>query len=400
MPESHLLQNIDLVILAGGKGTRIKELLGKYPKPMIKFNKKHFMQYLLNSTSKFNFKRIIILCGYRHKIFFEKYNKKLKNLTEIICIKENKLLGTGGALFNLKKINVRDFVLINGDTIFNLNLNSLISNLKKNKIGIIALTKNIKQKSKKLSNLSLKKNSLYFKENSTMMNGGVYFFNSKIFKYIKKKECSLENEILPKLIKKNVIQGKYFNNFFIDIGSKQYFKIANNKLKNEFKKSAVFLDRDGVINYDYGYVHKIKNFNLREGVIQGLRYLIKKNYYIFIITNQAGIGKKIYKKDDFIKLHKNMNEKFKKNNIFIDDVQFSPYHIKAKIKKYRKNSLLRKPGNKMIEIIKKDWDININKSFMIGDKNSDRLAAKKSNLKFYYPKKNFYKQVKSIINNY
>ena len=78
MPESHLLQNIDLVILAGGKGTRIKELLGKYPKPMIKLNKKHFMQYLLNSTSKFNFKRIIILCGYRHKIFFEKYNKKLK----------------------------------------------------------------------------------------------------------------------------------------------------------------------------------------------------------------------------------------------------------------------------------------------------------------------------------
>ena len=197
-----------------------------------------------------------------------------------------------------------------------------------------------------------------------------------------------------------MIQGKFFNNFFIDIGSKQYFKIANNKLKNEFYKSAVFLDRDGVINYDYGYVHKIKNFNLREGVIQGLRYLIKKNYYIFIITNQAGIGKKIYKKDDFIKLHKNMNEKFKKNNIFIDDVQFSPYHIKAKIKKYRKNSLLRKPGNKMIEIIKKDWDININKSFMIGDKNSDRLAAKKSNLKFYYPKKNFYKQVKSIINNY
>ena len=93
-----------------------------------------------------------------------------------------------------------------------------------------------------------------------------------------------------------MIQGKYFNNFFIDIGSKQYFKIAKNKLKNEFYKAAVFLDRDGVINYDYGYVHKIKNFDLRDGVIQGLRYLIKKNYYIFIITNQAGIGKKFIKR--------------------------------------------------------------------------------------------------------
>ena len=69
------------------------------------------MQYLLNSTSKFNFKRIIILCGYRHKIFFEKYNKKLKNLTEIVCIKENKLLGTGGALFNLKKDECKRFCI-------------------------------------------------------------------------------------------------------------------------------------------------------------------------------------------------------------------------------------------------------------------------------------------------
>ena len=166
------------------------------------------------------------------------------------------------------------------------------------------------------------------------------------------------------------------------------------------KHKAVFLDRDGVINYDYGYVHKFRNFKLRNGVMKGLQYLIKKNYYIFIITNQAGIGKKIYKEDDFIKLHKNINEKFKKNNIFIDDVQFSPFHIKAKIKKYKKNSSLRKPGNKMIENIKLNWDLNLRKSFMLGDKKSDYLAAKKSKLKFYYPKLNFYEQIKSIINNY
>ena len=110
--------------------------------------------------------------------------------------------------------------------------------------------------------------------------------------------------------------------------------------------------------------------------------MIKKNYYIFIITNQAGIGKKIYKEDDFIKLHKDMNENFKKNDIFIDDVQYSPYHLDAKIKKYRKNSSLRKPGNKMIENIKINWDLNLNKSFMIGDKKSDLIAAQKSKLKF------------------
>ena len=400
MPESYLLQNIDLVILAGGKGTRIKELLGKYPKPMLKFNNKHFIQYVLNCNSKYNFKRIIILCGFRNKIFFEKLNKKLKNLTKIICIKENKLLGTAGALSNLKKLNVKDFVLVNGDTVFNINLNSLIKNLDKNRIGIVALTKNKNQQSKKLHNLSIKNKSLYFTKNSSMMNGGVYFFKKNIFKYINNKNCSLENEILPKLINSKKIQGKFFKDFFIDIGSKYFFKVANLKLKKEFCKSAVFLDRDGVINFDYGYVHKFRNFELRNGVIKGLKYLIKKNYYIFIVTNQAGIAKKIYKEDDFIKLHKDMNENFKKNDIFIDDVQFSPYHIDAKIKKYRKNSSLRKPGNKMIENIKINWDLNLNKSFMIGDQKSDLIAAQKSKLRFFYSEKNFYKQIKSIISNY
>ena len=108
MLDAYILKNIDLVILAGGKGTRIKNKLGKYPKPMVKINKKHFIQYIFNFASKFNFKRIIILCSYRNKIFFKKFHNKRINLTKIVCIKEKKLLGTGGALNNLKKINVKD----------------------------------------------------------------------------------------------------------------------------------------------------------------------------------------------------------------------------------------------------------------------------------------------------
>jgi D-glycero-D-manno-heptose 1,7-bisphosphate phosphatase len=358
------------------------------------------MQYLLNTYSKFNFKRIIILCGYRSRFFFKKYNNKLINLINIKCIKEKKLLGTGGALHKLKKLNIKDFVLTNGDTIFDINLSSLVSNLDSNKLGIVALTKNNKQKSKKLFNLGLKNKKIILRKKSSMMNGGIYFFKSKILNYISNKNHSLENDILPNLINKNKIQGKFYNDFFIDIGSNFFFKRAKFELKNNFFKPAIFLDRDGVINYDFGYVHKINEFKLKKGVIKGLQYLIKKNYYIFIVTNQAGIGKKIYNLEDFIKLHKTINEKLRKKNIFINDVQFSPFHTQAKIKKYKKNSSLRKPGNMMIKNIYKNWDLDLKKSFMIGDKKSDFIAAKKSKLKFFYPEKDFYKQIKSIINNY
>ena len=388
------LNDIDLVILAGGKGSRIKKLLGKYPKPLLKFNKKHFIQYILNNNSKYNFKRIIILCGFRSNFFFKKFHKKRVNLTEIICLKEKKLLGTGGALSKLKSLKVKNFVLTNGDTIFDININLLIANLRKRCVGIVALTQNKNQLSKKLNNLHLKNNIITTKKNSKLMNGGVYFFKEDIFKYIENKKFSLENDLLPKLISMKKINGKFFKNFFLDIGSKDYLKIAEKKIKKQYQRPAVFLDRDGVINFDYGYVSKIKNFKFRPGVLQGLKYLIKKNYYIFIVTNQAGIGKNIFSEKQFLELHKSINEKLKNLNIFFNDVQYSPFHPKAKIKKYRKNSYLRKPGNKMIENIKNNWDINWKKSFMIGDKKSDQLAAKKSGLKFYYAKKNFYRQIK------
>ncbi len=394
------LNELDLVILAGGKGSRVKKLLGKYPKPMLKFNEKHFIQYILNNYSKYNFKRIIILCGFRGKVLFKKLHKKKINLTEVYCLQEKQLLGTGGALSSLRKLNVKNFVLTNGDTIFDIDINLLISSLKYKNIATVALTQNKKQNSKKLNNLSLNNNLVSIKKNSNLMNGGTYFFKKEIFKYIKNKNFSLENDLLPKLISLKKINGKIFNNFFIDIGSYHYLKIAKDKLKKQYKKPAIFLDRDGVINYNYGYVHKIQNFKFRPGVLKGLKYLTKKNYYIFIVTNQAGIGKKIFTEKQFIQLHKNINKKLIKNNIFFNDIQYSPFHPKAKIKKYKKNSSLRKPGNKMLENIKLNWDIDMKKSFMIGDKVSDKLAAKKSTIKFYYATQNFYAQIKSIINNY
>jgi|TARA_B110000027_G_scaffold88009_1_gene93271 D-glycero-D-manno-heptose 1,7-bisphosphate phosphatase len=163
------------------------------------------------------------------------------------------------------------------------------------------------------------------------------------------------------------------------------------------KKPAAFLDRDGVINYDYGYVYKLKNFKFRPGVIRGLQLLKKKGFYIFIVTNQSGIARGIFKEKDFLKLHDQINQKLKRKKISFDEIKFSPFLPNGKIKKYRKTSKTRKPGNLMIMQLKKKWDVNLKKSFMIGDKESDKICAKKSNLYFEYATKNFYTQIKKIL---
>jgi len=170
---------------------------------------------------------------------------------------------------------------------------------------------------------------------------------------------------------------------------KRYNKI-NQKMSHFSKKPAAFLDRDGTINYDYGYVYKFSDFKLRPHVLKGLKYLTKRKYLIFIITNQAGIAKGKFKISDLRKLNKKLLNFFNMKEIKINEIQYCPYHPKAIIKKYRKKTNLRKPGNLMIKNILKKWDIDLRKSFMLGDKISDRLAAKKSKLYFEYVKKNFY----------
>jgi len=392
------MKSIDLVILAGGKGTRIKQYLKNKPKPMLKFNNIFFLRYLINNYTKYPFKKIYILTGFKSKIIFKNFHNKIYNFTKIQCIKEKKLLGTGGALFNLKKGKINDFILANGDSIFDINLIDFIKSCKKGNIGSIALANSKKNiNSSKLNNLGLKKNKIIYTKKNKFMNGGVYFFKRKLLNLISNKICSLENDILPKLIKKGEISGKIYNDFFLDIGTPKYLKNTSYILNKIYRRPAVFLDRDGVINHDYGYVHKLKDFTFKKGVIAGLKFLIKKNYYIFVVTNQAGIAKNIFKEKDFINLHDNLKKKLSLKNIFFDDVQYSPYHPEGKIKKFRKKSPMRKPGNQMIKNIMSEWLINKKNSFMIGDKLSDKKCAKKSKLNFYYSSNDFLKQIKKII---
>ena len=95
-------------------------------------------------------------------------------------------------------------------------------------------------------------------------------------------------------------------------------------------------------------------------------------------------------------LHRKLKIFFLKNDIYFNDVKYCPYHPRASVKRYKKNSLLRKPGNLMIKEIFKRWDINKKQSFMVGDKKLDYLCAKKSNLKFFYIKNNLEDTLKNV----
>ena len=389
------LNKLDLVILAGGRGTRISKFTKKTPKPLIKFKNKYFISYLVNHYSKYPFDKIFILAGYQGNQIFQKFNKKYSNGIEIKCLIEKTSLGTGGALSQLKNMTSNDLIVMNGDSFIDSNIEEFF--FKKNKYNSVLLTKNSNYLSNnKLANLKISKNA-FVSFNGKLMNAGIYFIKKRIIKKIPRNNISLENDIISTLIEKRLIKGKLVKSKFIDIGTYKNLNYSKNNFHKQFEKPAAFLDRDGVINHDYGYVNNIRNFDIKFNVVKGLKYLNKKNYNIFIVTNQSGIARGIFTEDDYLKFYKKIKEIFFKKKCFINDMQYCPFLKGAKIKKYNKKSELRKPGNLMLINLMKKWTIKKKKSFMIGDKNSDKIAANKSKLFFEFAKKDFYKQIKQTI---
>ena len=132
--------------------------------------------------------------------------------------------------------------------------------------------------------------------------------------------------------------------------------------------NAVFLDRDGVLNHERDYLYKVEDFKFIDGVIDALLYLQSKNYVLFIITNQSGIGRGYYSEQDFKTLTKWMLKELMENKIEISKVCYCP-HI------YDDNCNCRKPKTGMIDAIMNSWNIDIENSWLIGDKDSDIQCA-------------------------
>ena len=387
----------DLIILAGGKGTRLRKYVKNKPKPLVKIGKSSILEKIINHLSKYQFRKIFIITGYKSDPIYRKFNNKYINFNQIICLKEKVAMGTGGYI--KKNINkfTSSFYVVNADSFCDFNFIEFEKIKLRTSLGKIVLTKNENySKNKKLNNLSINKNKIIIEANiNKLMNAGIYLLKKKCFtRKLNKNYISLETDIILPLIKNRKILGYLNDNFFIDIGTPSNYLKAQSEFKKNLIKPAIFLDRDGTINEDYGYVHNFKNFKLKKNILRTLKYLRNKKMYFFIVTNQAGIAKKKFTLDDFNKFQIQFKKFFSKYNIYFDYVAFCPFHENALDLKYKKKTNYRKPGNLMIKNILKHYYVDLKNSIFIGDSKKDYLCAKKSNIKFLYYSKKIFHQIK------
>lgn len=398
------MENLTAIILAGGKGTRLGKITKNIPKPLLKINNKRFIDYLILDIARFGFKKIIIVAGFKGSKFKIYNNKKVLN-TKIELYIEKKINGTLGALDKIKTKIKSNFFIFNGDTFFNFNYLDLISLSKENKDKkiFLSLREIMCTDLKRYNAYKFKNNRLILQEKKInkkiLISGGIIYCKKSILNKLGR-YGDLEQHFNSHKYLSNKINGKIYNGAFIDIGLPKDFKHSKIFLKKNLPKKAIFLDRDGVLNEikKGQYISKKNQFKWISGAKKVIKFFNDRNYYVFIISNQAGIGKGLIKIKDYFSIEKKIHDDLLEIGAHVDKIYFCPYHEEAKILKYRKKSFYRKPHPGMLIKALKDFPIVKKESFFIGDNLTDKIASNKAKIKFLmFKEKNLFKFLKKNL---
>ena len=180
---------------------------------------------------------------------------------------------------------------------------------------------------------------------------------------------SILNEIAYKNNKKIIIDEEIINKAFEEnllFGVPLYIPNQNKKINK-----ALFLDRDGILMEDLGYVGSIDRVKIKKEFVDIVKYAKEKCFITIVATNQAGVSYGYYGEEEVQKVHKYIYEEYKKRGALIDDFYYCPYHIKSENKKYNIVSTMRKPEAGMHLLASKKYNVDLSESFMIGDRDTD-----------------------------
>ena len=371
-------------ILTGGLGTRLGELTASIPKPLLPCGDRPFIAWLLRELSRFGIEEVILLTGHLGDVIeaaLPAISATLPKPLRIICNREQQPAGTGGALFHAREHLDQRFLLCNGNSWLDFNLAHVLADAAcdpEEVIGHIVLCR--------LDDVTrygvVETDGDYvtkFHERTALkkpgtINAGIYVFDRQILDMVAP-VSSLERDVMPALAARGALRGTLSDGCFIDIGIPADLRRAQTEIPARLLRRALFLDRDGVINLDHGWVGSRERFVFVPGALATIQAASDAGWHVFVVTNQSGIARGLYDEAQFASLHAWMTDAIRATGGTIDDVRYCPFHPDAPLEAYKRTSNWRKPGPGMLLDLIARWQLDPARCVLIGDQTSDIAAA-------------------------
>jgi D,D-heptose 1,7-bisphosphate phosphatase len=368
------------VILVGGLGTRLGERTRLVPKPLLEVAGRPFLDYILDELSRYpTIQDIVLLAGHQAGQVVDRYEGRLWRGASVSVVSEPTPLGTGGALKHAAPQLDSRFLLLNGDSFFDFNMLDLAA-ASANPSTIVRVALKRDNAGDRYGRVLLDRDFIKAflpagSQPSGPINSGVYCIDRDVLAFIDQVPCSLEQVVFPRLAEQGQLRATLYDGFFIDIGVPTDFERAQSELPERVRRPAVFFDRDGVLNLDKTYVHKVEDFEWGAGAREAIKLCNDRGYLTFVVTNQAGVARGYYGIDAVENLHAWMSRDLAEVGAHIEEFQYCPYHEEAVVAEWRQQSDRRKPAPGMILDCLKGWPVRKESSLLIGDMPHDLKAA-------------------------
>ena len=400
-----------VVIMAGGRGTRITSVASDIPKPMIKIGDKPVLEHELECLKSQGFTDIIITVSHLGHIIMDYFGdgSKISPATgkpfgvHIEYYFEKEPLGNAGALFKIKDKLTNDFLLLNADALFDVDFNRFVDYHRQHG-ALVTLFAHANDHPYDSGLLVVDKDNYVqqwlTKEDArpqyyrNIVNGGLHVISTKVLNVeINTPKVDLDRQILKPLAGTGKMLCYNSPEYAKDMGTPERYyaacadykagKIQGKNLRN--KQKAIFLDRDGTINKYVGYLRTPEQFELLDGVGEAIRKINLSGYLAIVVTNQPVIARGEVTVDGLQEIHNKMETMLGKEGAYLDGVYYCPHHpdkgFAGEVEELKIVCECRKPKAGLLLQAAKDFNIDLSQSWMIGDSENDVLAGRNAGCK-------------------
>lgn len=395
------------IILAGGKGTRLRERLKGLPKPLIDIYGVPLLERQILLLKKYGFTDVIILVNYKAIKIIEFCKTNNNWGLNIQCIDDGEPAGTAGAVFRCFDKLDKEFLLMYGDTMLEVDLDRFYSyhSVDKKTEATLFLHPNDHPKDSDLIAVDDENyirafypyphdNNLYY---PNLVNAALYWIRKDgLSKYINQLDFPLDfaKNLFPLMVDNgSLLKGYNSIEYIKDCGTPERVdkvsehiksgKVQKSSLKNQQK--AIFIDRDGTLNVEVSHLNSKNQFELLPNVGQSLKKINLSDYRAIVITNQPVIARGECSVEELKQIHNKLETVVGRDGAFIDRIYYCPHHpdkgFEGEIESLKVKCTCRKPSSGMIDRAVLDFNLSLQDSWLIGDTTTDIETAKRCNLK-------------------